>query len=200
VAHLAARLTGERHRLTELSAGDLAVRASFAVSYDTLPERPDGPGEISPRRLFRQLGIPGASELSSAAVAALTGRPAAQVAAVLETLVDAHLLESPAPDRFRLHDLLYEYAAELAGQDGSTGDRDAALGRLHRWYAEQAVMAGQALAPDRKHLVIMAVTAVPVVTVPPQAFCWFETELGNLSMTSQRAPPGRRAGPTGPPR
>ena len=30
----------------------------------------------------------------------------------LETLVDAHLLESPSPERYRFHDLIKLYAAE----------------------------------------------------------------------------------------
>ncbi len=45
IAHLAARLTDERLRLAELATGDLAVRASFAVSYHALAaEGRPGPG------------------------------------------------------------------------------------------------------------------------------------------------------------
>lgn len=51
IADLAARLAVEQNRLAELAAGDLAVRASFAVSYDALPVgRPD------PARVFPPAG------------------------------------------------------------------------------------------------------------------------------------------------
>jgi hypothetical protein len=36
IATMAKRLRDERHRLDELAVGDLAVRASFQVSYDSL--------------------------------------------------------------------------------------------------------------------------------------------------------------------
>ena len=68
IAHLAARLADERGRLAELAAGDLAVRASFAVSYDAL--RP------GPARVFRLLGLASAAVLSLPAIAALAGQPA----------------------------------------------------------------------------------------------------------------------------
>ena len=44
-------------------------------------------------------------------VRALLGEPEAEVADTLEFLVDAHLLESPAPDCYSFHDLVRVYAA-----------------------------------------------------------------------------------------
>jgi DNA-binding SARP family transcriptional activator/tetratricopeptide (TPR) repeat protein len=184
IAHLGARLADERSRLAELTAGDLAVRASFAVSYEALPA--DGQ---EPARVFRLLGLPGSSDLGLPAIAALAGRPAAEVAAALETLADACLAESPAPERFRLHDLLRSYAAELAESTDSEDDRNAALGRMLRWFGGQAVIAGQVLAPARGFPVIVPVQAAApaAMTDPAQALDWFETELANLTATTRRA-------------
>jgi len=146
IAHLAAKLADERTRLAELTAGDLAVRASFAVSYDALPAA-GGPAAPDPARVFRLLGLPAAAVLSLPAIAALAGRQAGETAAALETLTEAHLLECPAPDRYRLHDLLRSYAADLAqGTDGGD-ERSSALARMLRWYGEQAVVAARVLAP-----------------------------------------------------
>lgn len=62
---LAARLADESGRLSELRAGDLAVRTSFAVTVGLLP--PDA------ARVFRLLGVVGAPELPAWTVGALLG-------------------------------------------------------------------------------------------------------------------------------
>ena len=54
IATLAARLRNQHRRLDELKTGDLAVRASFQVSYDSL--RHVGRG-VDPARVFRLLGL-----------------------------------------------------------------------------------------------------------------------------------------------
>ena len=54
IATLAGRLRDQHRRLDELKTGDLAVRASFQVSYDSL--RPAGHG-ADPARVFRLLGL-----------------------------------------------------------------------------------------------------------------------------------------------
>ena len=118
VGTLAARLRNEHRRLDELSIGDLAVRASFQVSYDSL--RSPGRG-IDPARVFRLLGLWQGSSISLAAAAALVGAPEDDTADALETLVDANLLESPAPDWYRFHDLLRVYATERAAGGGVGG-------------------------------------------------------------------------------
>ena len=111
IATLAARLRNEHRRLDELSIGDLAVRASFQVSYDSL--RSPGRG-IDPARVFRLLGLWQGASISLPAAAALVGASEDDSADALETLVDANLLESPAPDWYRFHDLLRVYATERA--------------------------------------------------------------------------------------
>ena len=198
VAQLAARLAGERDRLAELAVGDLAVRASFAVSYGALRAGSVGVREFADRagtggadqaRLFRLLGLPDMAELPLPAIAALAGEPAGQVAVALETLADASLLEAPSPDRFRLHDLLRSYAADLAGQTDSAGDRDAALGRLLRWYAERAVLTARVLSPGSliRSLIPVPSPGPAVTSDPEQAHDWFETEQGNLVVAARQA-------------
>ena len=56
VRTLADRLADERRRLDELRAGNLAVRASFEVSFASLPG-PELPGGVDPARAFRLLGL-----------------------------------------------------------------------------------------------------------------------------------------------
>jgi tetratricopeptide (TPR) repeat protein len=185
IAHLSARLADERSRLAELTAGDLAVRASFAVSYDALAQ-----GGPDPARVFRLLGLARATVLSRPAIAALAGAPAENVAAALETLTDAHLLEAPAPDRFRLHDLLRSYAAELAEHTDSPAERTTAVGRMLRWYGEQAVMATLVLAPGYRFPArfLPHRDATPVAMAEPvHALDWYESEMAGLLAAVRQA-------------
>jgi hypothetical protein len=106
IAALVAVLTDEGHRLSELEVGSLGVRSSFLLSYAALP-----PGDA---RTFRLAGLLDAPHVTPASVAALTGCTAEDAEASLERLVDAQLLETPAPRCYRFHDLLRLYARERA--------------------------------------------------------------------------------------
>jgi DNA-binding SARP family transcriptional activator len=137
---MASRLAAGRDRLNELRVGDLAVRASFQLSYSTLG--------TAQAHAFRLLGLTPAGTFGLSAAAALTGLTMAETESVLDELTDAHLLEAPEPGRHRLHDLLRLFAAELAAAGLSQAERDAATHRLVSWYAAALRSAGQALRPD----------------------------------------------------
>ena len=106
VADLVRRL-GES-ALPELSAEDRSVANAFALSY----------GQLAPsaQRMFRLLGVYPAPLFDAPAAAALTGLPLAEAQDLLDDLNDVHLVDEPEPGLFRLHDLLREYAAALAGE------------------------------------------------------------------------------------
>ena len=121
--------------------------ASFKVSYDSL--RVAGQNGVDPARAFRLLGLWQGQSISLPAAAALLGEPEDDVADALEALVDANLLESPAPDRYRFHDLLRFYATERAQAEESETARDEAVARLLRWYVDTAEAAADTVAPHR---------------------------------------------------
>ncbi len=77
IATLADRLRNEHRRLDELKTGDLAVRASFQVSYDSI--RTVGRG-VDPARAFRLLSLWQGVSISLQAAAALLGEPDDDVA------------------------------------------------------------------------------------------------------------------------
>lgn len=145
VAYLAGRLGDARGRLAELRVGELAVRASFQVSYDALPGR--GARGEGPARTFRMLGLVAGADISVPAVAALLDEPEADVEADLEALVDVHLLGTPAPGRYRCHDLLRDFAVELVHEVEPAAARDAAVERLLEWYLDAVLAARRRLAP-----------------------------------------------------
>ncbi|MET9227924.1 BTAD domain-containing putative transcriptional regulator [Lentzea sp. NPDC003310] len=96
-------------------------------------------------RLFRLLGLMPGSDIGLAGAASLAGLDLDETGALLAELATANLIDEPEPGRFTCHDLLRDYAAELA----LAGERDAALHRLLDHLALTAVEAGVAFTPNR---------------------------------------------------
>ncbi|HEY3687739.1 MAG TPA: BTAD domain-containing putative transcriptional regulator [Streptosporangiaceae bacterium] len=124
ITDLAARLR-DRQRLDELAHHGLSVRATLDVSYDGL----DAPAQ----RLYGLLGQLEAPDLPAWAPAALLGAPQIHADDVVESLVDARLVEAvrPADDevRYVFHDLVREHARERGLTDVPPEERDAAVRR-----------------------------------------------------------------------
>ncbi|MGV9763253.1 tetratricopeptide repeat protein [Micromonospora tulbaghiae] len=106
VADLAARLADERGRLGQIAVGDRTLVDAFSTSYEPLDERS--------RQVFRLLALHPGDDLSSPMAAALVDLPLPETERVLDDLVDRHLLEEKANGRYRLHDLVREYASGLS--------------------------------------------------------------------------------------
>ena len=149
---MAGRLRDDAPRLDELRVGDLAVRASFQVSFASLPARHRPAGHRPGRSAFRLLGLWQGPSISSAAAAALFGTPEYLAADALEILVDAHLLESNGPGQVQVP----RPAPGLFLRTGSGGparaERDAAIGRLLSWYMRTADAAATAVSPHRYNM------------------------------------------------
>jgi DNA-binding SARP family transcriptional activator len=187
VRTLAGRLADQRRRMDEFTAGDLAVRACFQVSFAALP--PQG-GAVNPAHVFRMLGVWPGPSIGLHAAAALIGEPEGPVADALEGLVDAHLLESPVPDRYRLHDLLHAYAAERAQTDEPPQAIEDAVHRLLRWYLRTADATASVVAPyrDRVPLDSAEPDSEPLTfTTAEQALGWCEVERANLVVATGQA-------------
>jgi DNA-binding SARP family transcriptional activator/tetratricopeptide (TPR) repeat protein len=185
VATMAARLRDERRRLDEFQAGDLEVRASFQVSYDSLGA---GRHRADPSRAFRLLGLWHGLWISTTAAAALTGEQEEDVADALETLVDANLLESPEPDRYRLHDLLRLFATERAQAEETPEARAGAVRRLLQWYLTTAESAADMISP-RHYRIPGEEPPVPgpLPASPYDAMTWYESEHANLIAAVRQA-------------
>ncbi|MFB7808604.1 BTAD domain-containing putative transcriptional regulator [Streptomyces virginiae] len=152
VAHLVARLADERRRLTELRADDLAVAAVFELGHRQLT----GP-QASVFRRLAPVSRPGIG-LAAAAAALDLAEPEAEE--LLEALVDAALLESPEPGRYRHHELGRDFALNLpapAGEPGSPVQH-----RLLHHLLGMAAEAFQRMIPgDPVHRSIVAAAAGP---------------------------------------
>jgi len=128
IASLVERLRGGTGRLGELTVQDRGVGPAFALSYSDL--------EPDQQRMFRLLGLHPAADFDAYSAAALADVPLREAERLLEALVDAHLLGQPAAGRYSFHDLLREYARELA-----PADRAEPRARLHDYYLAAATAA-----------------------------------------------------------
>ncbi|ETK37742.1 hypothetical protein MPTA5024_02080 [Microbispora sp. ATCC PTA-5024] len=187
VGHMADRLRDERRRLSELVAGDLAVRAAFALSFERLA--------VDDRLMFRRLGLMPGVNFAPEAAAAVAGVSVLAAEFSLERLVDGNLLQSVGPQRYRMHDLLRLYAVERTRMEDGEADRLAAVRRLLTWYARTSHAASIVLMPARRRPPLQTLDPA---SVPPTAFggyadaiAWFEAERANLvAATTQAADVG----------
>jgi len=174
---LADRLADVRGQLDELSVDDIAVRTSFRVSYANLGTGTQG------ERAFRLFGLWPGGALGVPAAAALLDRSERDSEHALESLVDVHLVESPAPAWYGLHELLRVFAAETADTEETPDERAAATSRLLAWYLHTADAAAKLIRPSHAR----DVTVPQVPNHPGLAFesyqdalDWCERERVNL--------------------
>jgi tetratricopeptide (TPR) repeat protein len=192
VRTLTERLAVERTRPGAQEAADLAVRSCFQASYQIL-DSSDDELDRKAARLFRLLGLHRGADIGAWTAAALLEAPAAPAASVaaLERLVDAQLLETPAPHRYRLHDLLLPLARERAGHEEPEPRRDAAVRRMLHFYLRTAHHAQRLLQPSA---VGGSRWQVEADTQPlagrAEGLAWFEEERANLLAAAHQAAAG----------
>ncbi len=147
LAWFAARLSDETRRLDLLTAGDLQVRASFELSYR-------GRSDIE-QSGFRLLSLTAAT-FPAWNLAALLDTDVHQAEQVLESLADAQLVEIAGIDatglpRYRLHDLIRDFARERCLAHETEQHRQAAARRLIGRYTATVLIAAQTLHPGTEH-------------------------------------------------
>jgi DNA-binding SARP family transcriptional activator len=189
VATLASRLADERRRIDEFTAGDLAVRACFQVSFGALP-RPGRRGAVDPAHAFRLLGVWQGPTIGLRAASALIGEPEWPVTEAVEVLVDAHLLESPAPDVYAFHQLLRAYAAERAQAEEPGEVVDEAVRRVLTWYLRTADAAASVVSPHRMRVPLEPPgpgEGLVTFKTAEQALAWCEQERANIVAATRQA-------------
>lgn len=136
VDELAAR--GRMARLRVEGDDSATIRSAFDLSYQALP--------AAAARMFRLLGLaPAPGGLTSSALGALAGVPPADVEPLADALAQLHLVKVSEDGRLVSHDLLQEYAAQLAAEHDPPGEREAAATRLLHFYLHSADRAAVAL-------------------------------------------------------
>jgi len=173
------RLSRERDRLDELAVGDLDVRASIGSSYATL--------SAGARKLLRLLGLVAAADWPAWVPHALLGSTDRRL---FEELVDVHLVEplgrdGAGQDRFRLHDLVADFArAEVRAVESDVERVEAVHRMLDGWLAlavsaDGQVPHGEAFPPP------VSVGPPPVRVTAP--YDWFDAERASLLVAVDEA-------------
>ena len=123
---------------------------SRAKAYDCVHT-----GQLKAIRLGRRIVVPvaalvellGCDVQPPSAGTSSEERTRAEAEASLERLVDAQLLETPGPGRYRFHDLLRLFARDRAELEDGEGPCDAALDRALGWYLAVTERADALLGP-----------------------------------------------------
>lgn len=167
---LIGELTAASSRIASLSAEDVSVAAAFDLSYRDVT--------VEARDLFRLLGLHPGIDFDAAAVAALLGDTASSAGRLLADLEDHHLVEEAAFGRYRMHDLLREYARSLA-ETIEQHQGLAAVERVLDYYQSVAASANARLSRHTKS----TATATPAARAfldRDEAHTWMRTERPNL--------------------
>ena len=169
-ARLADELTAAHDRLEFMHSENLSVAAAFDLSYQDLT--------AGQQQLFRRLGLHPGTDIDPYAAAALDGSGLTAARRGLDELFDQHLVTEPASGRYRMHDLIREYARALA-QTGDSADREAAVARLTGYYVGAAVAIGRHF--NRGDPAIATTPGgVPQLPGRKAAAEWMESERANM--------------------
>ncbi|TQM80814.1 DNA-binding SARP family transcriptional activator [Saccharothrix saharensis] len=159
----------EEQRLDALDDLSADLRTVFACSLRVL-----SPAAVE---LFGLIGLTSAPELSLKAITALTGRTATR--RLLRELEAAHLVHQHRVGRYRMHDLVRLYAAEVA-----PARADANLEAFIGYFAATAHDGDRLIEPHRPPITAPAGDAAPLSDVTA-AMDWFDAEYESL-LAAQR--------------
>ncbi|MFC9592351.1 BTAD domain-containing putative transcriptional regulator [Streptomyces sp. NPDC056944] len=127
LASMVQRLANERHRLDELTHGEMTMRASLSLTYEGLaPED---------RRLLRLLSMAQAPTLPSWLAGALLDDHRPFPSDLMEPLVDVQMLDVAGVERtggfrYRFHEIIRVYAREQLAAHHTPEVRQEALARM----------------------------------------------------------------------
>jgi len=188
-ADFATDLAAAQDRLAPMRAENLSVAAAFDLSYRDLSG--------DQQRMFRRLGLHPGTDIDAYAAAALDDITLSAARAQLDGLFDHYLLAEPARDRYRLHDLIREYARQLADAEPAA-ERADAIGRLLDYYlytvdaANRQLRRGAKAGPVTKSKHVKPEHA-PDIGGRSQALAWLSAERLNLPAVAGSAAANGRA-------
>ncbi|MGW0597356.1 BTAD domain-containing putative transcriptional regulator [Streptomyces sp. NPDC002776] len=191
---LAGQLAATEGRLHHLEYDDLSVRRSLAVAHDALAAS-DREADRDAALVLCRIGALDLPEYGAPLLARLSDIGTRRAEDALDRLVDVALLEETALGRYVPHDLVRDFARELAGTEGGTAVVETAL----NWYAALAERTLTAIVDpgldqdDRRRPTASQppehashVTGTHPFTGPEEAFAWGDTELENVVALAER--------------
>ncbi|TMR90921.1 AfsR/SARP family transcriptional regulator [Nonomuraea basaltis] len=186
LARFGERLGNQQRRLDELQAADLRVRTCFEVGYGTLTS--------TAKAAFRVFGVLEVPEVGVELTAALADVDQTRAEAALDELTEARLLEPVGDGRFRMHDLLRLFAAELAAAHNAPEERTRAVGRALDWYLDRCRQLQGLLQPHLRPTSGGTRESGAGLRDLPAAVRWLDTELPCLVAAAVQAAKGEPGG------
>jgi tetratricopeptide (TPR) repeat protein len=175
VSTLLHRLRDPRQWIEEFRIGALDLPVAFSLSYSQL--------DSVAQRVFRLLGLHPGVSFDAAATAALGDVGLHLADEILDGLVEASLINEAAAGRYQLHDLLRQYAREVATATDSAEEQVGAFKRLVSYYLHRAGSAAHLLDPDQRNVLTQSQPAPgglkPFATYA-EALTWLDAERSNL--------------------
>lgn len=166
------RETGDRLTTLEGLGRPSAVERTFYLSYRALPQ--------DAQFLFRRLGLHPGPDISFASAALLAELSPATACRLLHMLAEAHLIEPDSQHRYRMHDLLRDYAARLVEDSDNEHERDTTRRRLLDWYVDHALAVSAKLDKGRGRLWVDKALTSAWEASEDAAATWVQSEHRNI--------------------
>lgn len=181
-ADLARRLAADNRRLAEIRAEDREITAVFQLSYRGL--------NADARVAFRRLGLHLGPDFTPHSAAAAIGTGLADADRAIEDLLNHHLVTEPTGGRYRFHNLVREYARQLAESEDSENERRHVVQRQLDHQVSVALLANRLCNPLGRRvgsdLTYPAPEPAPIET-KDEATEWMAAEYQNLLIVAEYA-------------
>lgn len=151
LADVVPRLRDEKQRLSELKISDRAVRASFAISYDTL-----GAQE---RQMFALMGLFHGRSFAADLMAGIAEQDRYETEDRIFALVALSLAQEEGATRYRQHPLLADFAREKLVESGEAGEWYGRLAQTCLAFAQKHQHEYDTLRPEWETLMAAMQTA-----------------------------------------
>ncbi|MFJ8047011.1 BTAD domain-containing putative transcriptional regulator [Streptomyces luteogriseus] len=178
VEKLVERLARLEDRLDHLELEDLSVRRSLMAAHEALT----GSGDALDGAAAGALALIGALDLPEygvALMAAATNSRARDAERALDRLVEVALLQETGWGRYAPHDLVRDFARELAARPGARDAHRAAVARALDWYRQRLAHCAAALRPGPGRTPARPGDAAAFADAA-EALAWGDTEAANL--------------------
>ncbi|MFI9029013.1 BTAD domain-containing putative transcriptional regulator [Streptomyces sp. NPDC053560] len=139
-------LDGQDGRLDHLEYDDLSVRRPLAFAYDALVAS-ERSADRDAALVLRRMGTLDLPEYETELTARLMDAGVRRACAALDRLVDVALLEEVAFGRYAPHDLVRDFAREVAERHEEAAERAAAVRRGVEWFAARAAQSVRVFLP-----------------------------------------------------
>ncbi|MFJ2924786.1 AfsR/SARP family transcriptional regulator [Streptomyces massasporeus] len=193
VEKLVERLARLEDRLDHLELEDLSVRRSLMAAHEALTGSGD-PRDGAAAETLALIGALDLPEYGAPLMAAATNSRERDAERALDRLVEVALLQETGWGRYAPHDLVRDFARELAARPGARdAHHHAAVARALDWYRQRLTHCAAALRPGPGRVPARPGDAAAFADAA-EALAWGDTEAANLVFLADTG----TAGPLGP--